>query len=374
MGSASSTRPPQASRDRERVAETEPAGNDRTLTARRISVVMATFNGSRFIREQVESLAAQTLLPAELVVSDDGSTDDTVAIVEAFASTALFPVRIHRNSERLGYGGNFLTAAALATGEFIAFCDQDDVWRPEKLRAAQQALDAAGASLFVHAADVIDDTGTRFGSFDQGIGRAEDVAPLRLDPWGVFYGFSMVFRRELLQIVDVSRRGAHTFEHDRALSHDLWIYFLATSLGTIRLDPRRLVGYRQHGANQTPHVLSRPVLALTSRLGRAFDLKLARNAIARDRADLFHSIESVDPAVQRRLSQAALYWDRIASLEDLRARVYGRGPRRGRAAAWFRLARVGAYRRVTRRGLGRGLALKDAVAGVLDLRRKANRA
>src|SRR5262249_24814222 len=74
----------------------------------RISVAMATYNGARFIRQQLESLAQQTLLPHELVVRDDVSTDRTLSIVEEFSRHAPFPVRIHKNDVRLGYPDNFM--------------------------------------------------------------------------------------------------------------------------------------------------------------------------------------------------------------------------------------------------------------------------
>ena len=99
-------------------------------TAATVSVVMATYNGAAFIDEQLRSLAAQTVLPSELVVSDDGSTDGTLVHVERFAEVAPFPVLVLRNTEPLGYGENFLRAARLATGDCIALCDQDDVWLP----------------------------------------------------------------------------------------------------------------------------------------------------------------------------------------------------------------------------------------------------
>src|SRR5581483_5816839 len=99
----------------------------------RISIAMATYNGGQFIREQLDSLSRQTFLPCELVVCDDGSTDHTLAIVETFAASAPFAVRIHRNKKRLGFGPNFLKAASLCDGEVIAFSDQDDVWLETKL-------------------------------------------------------------------------------------------------------------------------------------------------------------------------------------------------------------------------------------------------
>src|SRR6516165_6563427 len=94
---------------------------------------MATYNGAHFIRAQLESIAQQTLLPSELVVRDDASSDHTLNIVEQFASHAPFPIRIYRNAVRLGYPDNFMQAAALTTGKWIAFCDQDDIWLSQKL-------------------------------------------------------------------------------------------------------------------------------------------------------------------------------------------------------------------------------------------------
>jgi glycosyltransferase involved in cell wall biosynthesis len=76
-----------------------------------ISVALCTYNGGRFLREQLESLASQSVLPAELQVGDDGSTDNTLEIVEEFARTAPFPVGIARNERQLGYGENFIQTA-----------------------------------------------------------------------------------------------------------------------------------------------------------------------------------------------------------------------------------------------------------------------
>src|SRR4051794_20922903 len=102
----------------------------------KVSVAMATFNGAKHIRDQLASLTQQTLIPAELVITDDRSTDETVSIVNDFARTAPFPVIIHSNSTRLGFRANFLKASALTSSALVAFCDQDDKWYPTKLKEA----------------------------------------------------------------------------------------------------------------------------------------------------------------------------------------------------------------------------------------------
>ena len=101
---------------------------------------MATYNGEKFLEQQLQSLSKQTRLPAELVICDDTSSDATVDIIKRFSETAPFPVKLVVNEERLGWRGNFLKAASLCVSEYIAYCDQDDIWLPEKLATVQAHL------------------------------------------------------------------------------------------------------------------------------------------------------------------------------------------------------------------------------------------
>lgn len=324
-----------------------------------VSVVMATYNGARFVQEQLESLAAQTHLPSELILSDDGSTDATLAIAEAFRTKAPFPMQIRRNPARLGYAENFLEASKHATGDFIAFCDQDDVWAPEKLQAALDSLTRAQACLYVHDAHLIDEEGRNIGAFRQGPGKPVVHKPLELGPWGVFYGFSMVFRRGLLQLVDPALRGGHTFEFEGPLSHDLWVYFLASSLGRVVVDDRPLAAYRQHRGNQTPHIGS-GLRAWLHLCGVPAYPKLRRDEIAKHRAKLMSVLR--DTADEGRLrcaaERACQYWLGISKYEHERLRIYRpEGPHR--ISGCLKLAWRGGYRSFRSGGLGWRLLLKD---------------
>ena len=106
----------------------------------RISVAMCTYNGGRYLGEQLESIAKQVRLPCELVVCDDHSTDDTIAILKRFQADAPFPVLVIQNALRLGSTRNFDQAIGLCRGEFIALCDQDDRWLPAKLERLSGVL------------------------------------------------------------------------------------------------------------------------------------------------------------------------------------------------------------------------------------------
>jgi glycosyltransferase involved in cell wall biosynthesis len=106
----------------------------------RISVAMCTFNGGRYLDAQLESIAEQSQRPCELVVCDDGSTDDTIAILKRFKANAPFPVTIVENAMRMGSTRNFDQAIGMVRGEFIALCDQDDRWLPQKLQRLSECL------------------------------------------------------------------------------------------------------------------------------------------------------------------------------------------------------------------------------------------
>ncbi len=97
------------------------------------SIALCTFNGVDHLATQWASLLAQDQLPNEIVVCDDQSTDDTVALLHRLAAESPFPVRILENSVRLGYNKNFEKALSECTGDLIFICDQDDAWFPEKI-------------------------------------------------------------------------------------------------------------------------------------------------------------------------------------------------------------------------------------------------
>ncbi|MGC1298723.1 MAG: glycosyltransferase family 2 protein [Alloacidobacterium sp.] len=128
-----------------------------------ISVAMCTYNGDRFLKEQLESINAQTLLPEELVICDDGSSDDTPSILQKFVESAPFQVRIFRNGQNIGSTKNFQRAIERCQGELIALCDQDDVWEPQKLRTLHDQLTRSGAGGVFSDAELIDDNSQLIG-------------------------------------------------------------------------------------------------------------------------------------------------------------------------------------------------------------------
>ena len=104
-----------------------------------VSIAMATYNGERFLRDQLDSLAQQTLLPDELVICDDHSTRFTARIARQFSDEAPFQVRLVVNPVNIGFIRNFEKAVSLCRSDLIFLCDQDDYWSADKIEATHAA-------------------------------------------------------------------------------------------------------------------------------------------------------------------------------------------------------------------------------------------
>jgi len=211
-----------------------------------VSVAMATYNGDKYISEQLDSIARQSILPAELVITDDGSSDRTIEIVERFASTAPFPVRLFRNEQRLGYANNFLKATSLCSEKLIAFCDQDDVWLEDKLKTCLGAFEDPEVLLCVHSGELWSGT-NRTETYNPRFQARRVFVPLSAYPIQTYPGFAMVIRKKVLEITDNHRRPG--FAAGEQMGHDQWVWFLAAIFGEIVVLPDILCLYRQHGNN-----------------------------------------------------------------------------------------------------------------------------
>ena len=108
-------------------------------TDKTVSVIVCTYNGEQYLREQLDSILLQTYPIRELIIQDDGSTDGTVQIAKEYE--AGHPqVKVYLNEHNLGFNANFETAAMRATSDFIAIADQDDVWYPAKIEKQVAAI------------------------------------------------------------------------------------------------------------------------------------------------------------------------------------------------------------------------------------------
>jgi glycosyltransferase involved in cell wall biosynthesis len=219
-----------------------------------ISIALCTYNGARYLQQQLDSIADQTLLPGELVASDDGSSDETVEILKNFSEKAPFPVHIHINVSNLGVARNFEKCTSLCTGELIALCDQDDAWKPEKLEKLAEALNNNPEAGFVFCdAELVDENLTSLNRYlwDEKPNNFSQMEKQSFTHSGqlphllkknMVTGACMMFRASLIP---------HVAPIPPSWIHDYWIATIAAALGHrgIIVD-EPLVLYRQHQDQQ----------------------------------------------------------------------------------------------------------------------------
>lgn len=210
-----------------------------------ISIALATYNGERFLRKQLDSLYTQTRLPDEVVVCDDCSTDGTVAILDEYKQR--YGLKYIVNDQPLGVNGNFFRAISLCQGQYIGICDQDDEWFPNKIEtlyqhiqtmdsgrvcavsSMRQDVDADGTVLAVQQADYTEGWKATLLTYSRN------------------QGCTMLFNRALWETIR-----PHVEENERALTaiyYDEWIAYSAALLGDKHNLPDVLMSYRHHDCN-----------------------------------------------------------------------------------------------------------------------------
>jgi glycosyltransferase involved in cell wall biosynthesis len=223
---------------------------DSSNTPGSISVALCTYNGQAHLAEQLASIDKQTRTPMEIVICDDLSTDSTKSLIESFAQQSAVSVRFHRNVEQLGSTRNFNQAVRLCRGEYVALCDQDDRWHPEKLAVLASLLDRnRDAGMAFSDANLIDSRsqptgGTAWESFRfpervQNLFLKDPVRILLERP--VVTGATMIFRRSLLEYFD---------SIPSTWIHDGWIAWMCALWSRPVLVREKLTDYRVHAAQQ----------------------------------------------------------------------------------------------------------------------------
>ena len=255
-----------------------------------ISIALCTYNGAAYLPDQLASIAAQSRRPDELVVRDDASSDETPAIVEAFAAQAPFPVRVARNAERLGSTRNFDGAVAACTGDLIALSDQDDVWRPDKLSVIERRFhEHPGVGLVFSDADLIDAASNPIGArlwsrvgFDSRRRRLwqNRGALTALVPGRIVTGATMAFRSAFRPLILPMPEGM------APMIHDGWIALAIAAVAGVAFVEEPLVAYRLHANQQigAPEPLDARLGPLASaRHVNAYSMHLASLGALRER-------------------------------------------------------------------------------------------
>jgi glycosyltransferase involved in cell wall biosynthesis len=203
-----------------------------------VSVCLAAFNGEKYIEEQVESILMQLGSDDELIISDDGSLDNTMEIVSLFCDKRM--VVLH-NQGKHGFVGNFENALNHAKGDIIFLADQDDLWKSNKVKVIKEQL--RQYDLVVHDAEMIDGEGCLLGNtyYSTMHHKIDFLSNLWKTRW---LGCCMAFRREVLEMCLPFPRNI--------VAHDYWIGMLGMLKFRYCFIDDILICYRRHGNNTSP--------------------------------------------------------------------------------------------------------------------------
>ena len=217
---------------------------------------MATYNGERFLREQLDSILDQSCSPSRIVVTDDGSTDRTGEILESYARKCR-RIAYYPGETRLGWIKNFERGISLCDTDIIALADQDDVWMPEKLEACVDRMSAEpGCGLCYHDAGLIYEDGNLLdmslweaSEYDYPLS-SDSARSILLDTRSPLSGFTLVFEKDLKDLV-LPFPGYHD------CAHDWWISAVAFFLGAPVAVDDKLVNHRLHHHQTIGHITRR---------------------------------------------------------------------------------------------------------------------
>jgi glycosyltransferase involved in cell wall biosynthesis len=210
-----------------------------------VSVVLCSFNGKKFLRPQLDSILSQSYRNLELIVSDDFSTDGTVDILQEYSQKDP-RIKFVVNRENLGYNRNFEKAFSLASAEFIAISDQDDIWEENKI--ASMMKEWLPGSLFMYSLS---------GNFNDDDFASRKPAPRvryevitkphQLVFSSPVHGHACMFKKELLN---------HCTPFPDTIYYDWWMSMCAVKLAPVGCVPQTFTWHRMHSGNSSRTILS----------------------------------------------------------------------------------------------------------------------
>jgi glycosyltransferase involved in cell wall biosynthesis len=217
-----------------------------------IGVAIASFNGIKFIQEQLESICQQDMLPHIISISDDSSTDGTVAFLEGFARRSKVPVVLTVNPIRLGVINNFMEAFRHCNTDYIAYCDQDDVWNHNKISTCMEILIRERPALIFHRSTTVDGSLRPLGGFNptniRGGMYRFPYFPDNL--WG--FGHQMIFSREVLHVMTQIKEAKASSVASIADCFDFSLLVAAGMVGDVYFVDRELMKFRRHARALSP--------------------------------------------------------------------------------------------------------------------------
>jgi glycosyltransferase involved in cell wall biosynthesis len=204
-----------------------------------VSICLATYNGERYLKEQLDSIVKQSYKNIEVIAQDDCSSDKTLEILKSYEDK--LKITIYQNEQNLGYIKNFESVLKKANGEFISICDQDDIWQENKIELLMSNI--KDNTLIYSDSLLVDENANSLGKkFSQSLKNnfISTKNPLAFLNDNCVSAHAMLFKKELLEYI---------FPFPANIFFDAWIAANAASLDGIKFYDECLVYYRQHSTN-----------------------------------------------------------------------------------------------------------------------------
>ncbi len=288
-----------------------------------ISVAMTTYNGALYLKKQLDSILFQTMAIDELIICDDGSSDETKEIIQDYQKK--YPqIHFYENKENLGYKLNFKKAMDLCCGDYIFLCDQDDIWMEDKVekminKIKENPKIQVLASSFVYINQVDEEIETTLDSGKSNNNlylkpvKEGDCVPVSFEEYynhNYFQGCSLLLKKEIKNKVvnHFSIRVAHDYLINFTAAKEEEMYFWNVPLFKYRLHENNTIGVVDQNINFIQKMRNRNTLKI-------------RSLLAVDGISMLEALKETDPSFYKKResyyeNKIAFYKEHLKYLED----------------------------------------------------------
>lgn len=215
-------------------------------------MLLCTFNGAKYLAQQLDSILEQSRAVDKISIFDDGSSDATLAIIAAFSErhgTDELQIAVTRNAINLGWMQNFANAIEQSTGDILFLCDQDDIWLPHKVEKMTEALARADVDLAFSDGSLIDAGGAPFTERSALQVLGSDLAGFSAPGYQPFYSIQKANFIGGASMALKAHAAKAALPHPKKMPIDYWLALRACAMGRAHFVNLRLYQYRQHGNN-----------------------------------------------------------------------------------------------------------------------------
>lgn len=251
-----------------------------------IDILMATYNGEKYLREQIDSILNQTYLNIRLIISDDCSKDQTIQILKEYEMKDK-RVKVYYQKHNLGVVKNFEFLLGKVENEIYALSDQDDIWLPDKIEKSLENMKKNNSDLVFGDLILINENGELLGNsfwknkgFDKKIKKDKNHYGLLLNNYAT--GCTIISKKSFIKYI------LPLPKESKYMIHDYWITIVVSLKGKISYDEIPHIKYRQHTNNQIGYKMKSKELGSLEEIRNMFiDVKIDHFEIFKERKELF---------------------------------------------------------------------------------------